>query len=223
MTDTAKTFASTEADLGGARLGLAAVAGPVLFCLAWLVLGFVSPGFTMWDITIAPYSPISAAVSGLGLGPTGPWMNAAFVASGLLVAIGGVGIVRTIPGLRPRARTTYAGAFGLIGLGLVIDGLFTLEQVMVHTLGFGLSILAMVVGYALIGRTLRRRAGWERIGMLVLLASPLTLALTVLFLATFSPTAEGAMTGVAGLTERILIVASMLPIVVLGWATYARR
>ena len=73
-------------------LALCAAAGPVLFTLAWLILGFVSPGFTMWDVTIAPYLPLSAAISGLGLGPTGPWMNAAFVASGLLIAIGAVGV-----------------------------------------------------------------------------------------------------------------------------------
>lgn len=203
------------------QLSSAAIFGPILFCLAWLILGFVSPGFKMWGITIAPYSPISAAVSGLGLGPTGPWMNAAFIVSGALIAVGGVGIFRTVPGLQPRARATYSILFALVGLGLVVDGLFTLEQIFAHTLGFAVSILAMVVGYLFIGRSLRKLAGWERAGTLVLVASPLTLVLTILYFATFSPTAEGAMTGIAGLTERILIVASMAPIVVLGWIAFS--
>jgi hypothetical protein len=60
------------------------------------------------------------------------------------------------------------------------------------------------------------------IGTLMLIASPLTLALIVLFFATFSPTAEGAMTGIAGLTERILIVESLTPVVLLGWLAWGR-
>ena len=51
-------------------LSLGFAAGPILFTLAWLVLGIVSPGFTIWDETISPYSPVSAGISGLGLGPT---------------------------------------------------------------------------------------------------------------------------------------------------------
>ncbi|MDP8960228.1 MAG: hypothetical protein M3N32_01150 [Actinomycetota bacterium] len=59
-------------------LALGAVVGPSLFTLAWLVLGFLTPGYTLWDLQIAPYSAVHQPVSGLGLGPTGPFMNAAF-------------------------------------------------------------------------------------------------------------------------------------------------
>ena len=149
-------------------------------------------------------------------------MNAAFVASGLLIAIGAVGVFRAIPGLSSRARTTYTAIFALAGLGLVIDGLFTLEQIMAHTLGFGLGIGALVVGYFLAGRALRRMPAWRGAGTLALVASGLTIGLTVVFFATFSPTPEGATTGIAGLTERILVVEALLPIAVLGWLTYAR-
>src|SRR5690349_2878291 len=85
-------------------LALGAVAGPLLFTLAWLILGFLSPGFTIWDTTIAPYSPISAGISGLGLGPTAPFMNAAFVLSGLLIIIGVIGIFRNISTMGAAAR-----------------------------------------------------------------------------------------------------------------------
>src|SRR5919201_717068 len=80
-------------------LALGAIAGPILFTLAWFVLGFLSPGFTIFGTRIAPYSPISAGISGLGLGPTAPYMNAAFVFSGLLVMIGAVGVFQSIPEL----------------------------------------------------------------------------------------------------------------------------
>ena len=44
-------------------LALGAVGGPVLFTVAWLALGFVSPGYTAWGVHIAPYSPISQSKS----------------------------------------------------------------------------------------------------------------------------------------------------------------
>jgi hypothetical protein len=88
------------------RLALGAVAGPALFTLAWLVLGFLSPGYTLFGTLIAPYSPISQPISGLGLGPTGAFMNTAFVLSGLLLLAGVVGIFRTV---RPSGRRQQAG------------------------------------------------------------------------------------------------------------------
>src|SRR5256885_16376039 len=67
---------------------LGALVGPVLFTMSWLVLGAVSPGYTMWDIVVRSYSPIAQPISGLGLGVTGPFMNAAFVASAALLFAG---------------------------------------------------------------------------------------------------------------------------------------
>ena len=49
-------------------LALGAVAGPALFTLTWFVLGFLSPGFTIFGTKIAPYSPISHPISGLRKG-----------------------------------------------------------------------------------------------------------------------------------------------------------
>ena len=77
-------------------LALGAVAGPVLFTLAWFVLGFLSPGFTIFGTVIEPYSPISHPISGLGLGPTAPFMNAAFVLSGILLMAGAIGVFQTM-------------------------------------------------------------------------------------------------------------------------------
>src|ERR1700676_5445488 len=84
-------------------VALGAVAGPVLFTLGWFVLGFVSPGYTMWGTRIAPYSVVSQPLSGLGLGPTGPFMNAVFMLSGLLMVVGAVGVFRSIRELSPTA------------------------------------------------------------------------------------------------------------------------
>jgi hypothetical protein len=79
------------------RLALGAVAGPVLLTLSWLVLGAISPGYTVLGTRIAPYSPITQPISGLGLGVTGPYMNLLLIISGRLLLAGIVGIIGSLP------------------------------------------------------------------------------------------------------------------------------
>jgi hypothetical protein len=202
-------------------LALGAVAGPVLFTLGWFVLGFISPGYTMWGTRVAPYSAISQPLSGLGLGPTGPFMNAIFVLSGLLIVAGAAGVFRAIPELGPKARWICTVLLALPGLGSVVDGIFTLEHFFPHFVGFGLA-LTTVVGFPVIGFVLRRVPSWRGFGSWLIAAGPLTLALTVLYFATFTPTVEGIQHGVAGLTERILVVELQAWYVALGWLAFRR-
>jgi Protein of unknown function (DUF998) len=209
---------------GAARwLALGAVAGPVVFTLAWFVLGFLSPGFTIFGTKIAPYSPISAGISGLGLGPTAPFMNAAFVLNGLLLAVGVVGTFHSIRELSTGARWSCTVLLGLAPLGMIMDGIFTLESFVPHFLGFALAMGAPIVSFLVTGLLLRRIPRWRRFANQLLLGGPLTLALLVLYFATFSPTAAGAQTGVAGLTERILIVEVLAWFVAMGWLAFRRQ
>jgi hypothetical membrane protein len=203
-------------------LALGAVAGPVLFTLGWFVLGFISPGYTMWGTRVAPYSAISQPLSGLGLGPTGPLMNAIFIVSGLLIVVGAVGVFKAIPDLGPAARWMATALFALPGLGSVTDGIFTLEHFFLHFLGFGLA-LTTVVGFPIVGYLLRRIPGWRGFGSWLIVAGPVTLALTVLYFATFTPTIEGIQHGVAGLTERILVLELQAWYVAIGSIAFRRR
>jgi len=50
----------------------------------------------------------------------------------------------------------------------------------------------------------------------------LTLALAVLYFATFTPTIEGVQHGVAGLTERILVLELEAWYVAIGWLAFSR-
>ena len=202
-------------------LALGAVAGPILFTLGWLVLGFVSPGYTMWGTRVAPYSAVSQPLSGLGLGPTGPVMNAIFVVSGLLIVAGAIGVFRAIPELSPTVRWIGAVLLALPGLGSVIDGIFTLEHFFPHFIGFGLA-LTTVVGFPVIGLFLRRVPAWRGFGTWLIVAGPVTLALAVVYFATFTPTIEGIQHGVAGLTERILVVELQAWYVAIGWLAFQR-
>jgi len=203
-------------------LALGAVAGPVLFTLAWVVLGALSPGYTAWGTRIAPYSPISQPISGLGLGPTAPFMNAAFVLSGLLILVGVVGIFQGIREMGVLARWSCAVLLALSPLGMVVDGFFTLESILPHTAGFLLGCATPVLSFAIIGLLLRRVKSFRRFGNWLLLGSPLTLALVILYFLTFSPTVAGIQTGVAGLTERILGIEVQTWFVAMGILVFRR-
>ncbi len=204
-------------------LVLGAVAGPILFTLAWVILGALSPGYTAWGTRIAPYSPISQPISGLGLGPTAPFMNAAFILSGLLILVGVVGIFQSVREMGALARWSCIVLLALSPLGMVVDGFFTLESFLPHTAGFFLGCATPVLSFAVIGLLLRRFTGFRRFGTWLLLGSPLTLALLILYFLTFSPTVAGIQTGVAGLTERILGIEVQAWFVVLGWLAFRRK
>ena len=208
---------------GAARwLALGAVAGPVLFTLAWFILGFLSPGYTAWGTRIAPYSPISQGISGLGLGITAPFMNTAFVLCGLFLLAGVVGIFQGIREMGAVARWSCTVLLALSALGMAVDGIFTLESFFLHFVGFLLGAASPVLSFVVIGLLLRRVPRWRRFGSWLLLASPLTLVLLVLYFLTFSPTVAGTQTGVAGLTERILVVEVQAWFVAMGWLAFRR-
>lgn len=203
-------------------LALGAGAGHILFTFSWLILGFLSPGFTMFGIVIKPYSAIAMPLSGLGLGSTGPFMNAAFVLSGLFVLAGVVGIFQSIKELRPVARGGLIALFALSPLGMVVDGFFTIESFMPHMTGFLLGTGTPVVSFLVLGLLLRRIPHWRQVSSWLILSSPLTLGLVILSLATFDQTAVIAGRGIAGLTERILCLELAALFTTLSWLAYRR-
>lgn len=199
-----------------------AIVGPLLFTLTWLVLGFVSTGYQLWDLTIETYSPISQPISGLGLGSTGPAMNSVFVLTGILMVVGAVGIFRAIPELDPAKRWVLTILLALHGIGTAIDGLFTLESIMLHSIGFIL-VLSPIVTFLILRPTLLRIARYERFASRLRAASLLTLLLSVLYFATFNPEAAGEGSGIAGLTQRILVLQLQAWIAALAWVTLRSR
>lgn len=200
-------------------LALGAVAGPILFTLTWLILGFISPGYQLWDLWIAPYSPISQPISGLGLGVTAPFMNAAFVLMGLLLMIGVFGIFNSIQEMGTFSRWSCIVLLALPGLGAIMDGIFTLESFFLHFIGFGL-VLTTVLSFLVVGILLRRVPRWRQFGSWLLLGSPLTLILAILYFATFDPEAAGLGLGISGLIQRLLIVEILAWYVVMGWLAF---
>jgi hypothetical membrane protein len=215
--------AATAAPEPARWLALGTIAGPVLFTLTWFILGFLSPGYTLFGTRIAPYSPISQPISGLGMGTTALFMNAAFVLNGLLLMAGVIGVFQTTKASgRPAARWTCAALLALAGLGSVVDGVFNLEAVLPHLIGFLLAAGTPVLSFVTAGLFFRGIPRWRRFGNRLLLGSPLTLLLVVLFFLTFVPTADGAQHGVAGLTQRLLVIEVFAWFVAMGRLAFRR-
>lgn len=206
-------------------LALGTVIGPSLFTLVWLVLGIISPGYTLFGHTFTEYSWISQPISGLGMGATAAYMNGAFVVTGLILIVGVVGIFRMVgTAERPALRRAALVLLAITGVGQILCGVFNLEAVMLHMLGFLLAMGMPVVSFLVAGRFFRRVPGWRRFGTwMMLLGSPLTLLLLAAFFATFQPTADGAEHGVAGLVQRIGVLQVQAWFVVMGWLAYRRH
>lgn len=204
-------------------LALGAVAGPLLFTVAWFVLGFLSPGYSIGGDLISPYSSISQPISGLGMGVTAPFMNTAFVLSGLLIVAGLVGVFQVVDAdVRRGAGTACAALLALSPCGLVLAGLFDLEAPVPHHAGFLLITVTPVASLLLAGCYFRSVPRWRRFGSRLLVASPLTLLLVVLFFLTFDQAQTAAGNGVAGLTSRILAIEVLGWFAAMGWSAFRR-
>lgn len=188
----------------------------------------------------------------LGLGRTGPFMNTVFVLSGLTLLIGVVGIFQSIRQMSPIARWSCIAALVLSPIGLIVDGIVTIDSMflytarfkwdlysvgfllpfvsLVHSVGFLMTVASPVLSFLLTGILLRRIQRWRRFGSWLLLGSPLTLGLLVLFFATFNLFRAGEVTQpvmtlllrLGGLTNRLLILEVHAWFVTLGWLAFRR-
>ena len=207
-------------------LALGGIAGPVLFNLAWLLLGMLRPPTkTDWGVVGGLTGMITQPISGLGVGPEGLPMNAAFVVSGLFLLAGVLGVFGTVETSgRPALRGAAVVLLALSALGMVVDGVFTLQSaIFVHLAGFLLACGTPIVSFVVAGVFLRAIPRWRRFGSWLLLGSPLTLVLLVLYFVTFDIPTVQAGQGVAGLTERLLTVEVLAWFVAMSWLAFRRK
>jgi hypothetical protein len=213
--------AATIGNTGTTRwFALGAVVGPILFAVSWAVLGFLSPGYTLWGTRIAPYSPISQPVSGLGLGPTAPFMNTAFVLCGTPLLAGVVGIFQSIREMNPLARWSCIAMLALTHWPSLVWHLYPGVDVPSFRgfLARPRKPVAEFPGRRVVASRIPR---WRGFGSRLLFGRQLTPVLVVLFFATFHRAASGAGPGVGGLTQRVLIVEVHAWFVALGWLIFA--
>ena len=200
--------------LGARRLALGAVVAPIVFTLAWLVLGMLSPGYEIFGTRIAPYSPITQPISGLGLGVTGPYMNAAFIGCGLLLLVGVFGLSNV---LAPHGRLVLV-CLAIAPVGMLVVGTYTLEVPLLHLSGAALAFFGPVLGFLAAGLALRTHPATRGLGHALMVAAPLTLLLVVIYFTSFDQATTAANQGVAGLTQRVAMLDIHAWYLVLGLA-----
>jgi hypothetical protein len=206
-------------------LALGAVAGPVLFLLGWIVLGVLQPVTrNMYGVMGGISGAISNPISGLGVGPHARLFNTVFVACGLILMAGVVGVFQTIRAAgRPVGRWVCTLLLALSPIGLAMAGIYSLAtSILLHTVAAALLFLTPVISFLVTGFYLRGIPAWRRFGNGLLLASPLTLILFVLYAATFNQAVVAAGQGIAGLTERIMAIEIHAWFVAMGWLALKR-
>ncbi len=206
-------------------LALGAIAGPVVLAIGWIVLGGLRPATKdAYGVAGGFSGAISSPISGLGVGPNALAMNAVFVLSGLLLLAGVVGVFQTTKAdARPAMRRVCGTLLALSPVGIVMAGIFNFESSLpLHIVAANLALVTPVLSFLAAGYFFRRIPRWRRFGTWLILGSALTLLLVVLFFLTFSPAAAAAGTGVAGLTERILITEIHAWFAAMGWLAFRR-
>lgn len=165
---------------------------------------------------------ISNPISGLGVGPHAQLFNSAFVLCGLIQLAGAVGVFQTIRTAgRPVTRWTCTFLLAHSPLGLAMAGIYSLAvSIPLHTMAAALIFLTPVISFLGAGFYFRGVAGWRQFGNWLLLGSPLTLLLLFLYAATFDQARVAAGQGIAGLTERIMMVEIQAWYVAMGWRAF---
>jgi hypothetical membrane protein len=221
-------------------LALGALVGPVLFTLAWLWLGSLQPATsTPYGLIGGLSGSISTPISGIGVGPNAALFNAAFVVCGLLQLVGAtaslestatrglVGAAASPESTPTRGQNGLRRAslvlLALSPLALALVGVFTLANALLLHIALGMLLFASpVLSFVVTGLYLRRRPAWRRFGTLLLLASPLTLLLFVAYSLSFDQSTVAAGQGVAGATERILLLEIQAWYIALAWRAFRR-
>jgi hypothetical protein len=103
-----------------------------------------------------------------------------------------------------------------------MDGIFTLQSFFLHFVGYALACGTPVLSFLVAGLVLRGIPSFRRLGNWLLLASPLTLILFLISLVTLNVTEVEAGQGVAGLTERFVVVEVVAWFAAMGWLAFRR-
>jgi hypothetical protein len=200
--------------------------GPVLFTLAWIILGVLQPATqTDYGVLGGLSGAISNPISGLGVGPNALLFNAVgFVLSGLTTLVGVVAVFQTTQASgRAALRAVCTMLLALSPLGMALAGVFTLKSsVMLHSVAALVGFLVAIVGFVAAGFYFRQTPRWRRFGNWLLVAAPLSVALMVAYFLSFNIVTVAAGNGVAGLTERIFVLEVHAWYVAMGWLAWRR-
>jgi len=191
--------------------GLADVIYAVFFVALFSVVGYLRPG----------YSPISQAISALGVGPYGPLMDVAGALVGLLeLALALDFLIVMRPVLSRGWRWACAVLIALPGLGTLIASLFTAApgtRFIHYAAGASLGLYFPIITLLVVGLALRGQSYWRGFGQYSLVASLLTLLIVGFMTLALARTGPLASANIGGLAERLDWIDIAAWYAVLGW------
>ncbi len=194
--------------------GLSGVIGSIFFVLMFMVAGFLRSG----------YSPISQAVSDLGVGPMAWMVDVPIVILGLwLIALAYGFYLAMQQSMRLGWRRACATLIALPGVGLAAAGIFTEAPatLILHILiGALLGLYFPVLTFLLVGLNLIRVRDWRGVGVYSLVASVVTVAAIVFMQLAFTPGAVLSTFHIAGLAERVDLIVILAWYVIVGWKLF---
>jgi hypothetical protein len=148
-------------------------------------------------------------------------MRLAFLLYGLLVTLGVIaGFKRIICEMGIMARLASAVLLSISPLGVLWDGIFTMEAPAMHTLGAVIAFSTPIIAFPIVGILLRRVPSWRRFGVWMLLGCPLTLALLIGFMRSVPPSEMASGGGNLGLWQRALLLEVQAWYVAYGWLAF---
>jgi hypothetical membrane protein len=199
-------------------LSIGAITGPIVLAVGWISLGALHQG----------YSPTRQLISVLGILKGGLALDVTFILSGLLLLLGIVGIVCAMRSeVSIKARRIIAILLALSPLGLIWDGVFNMNHLILHTIGTQFACALPILTLPIIGLMLRHTE-WRKVSNWLIFSGLLSLVLLIGFMATipFSEldTIQGATRGGGnlGLWERALITEVQAWYLILGWMAFRR-
>lgn len=189
-------------------LMVSAIVGPVLFLFAWLFLESIRSG----------YLPISQPISALAINQNGIYMRIAFLLDGLLTTVGVIAVFLSIQKKLGRVALWVCIFLTLLSpFGLLWAGIFTMNTIVLHTIGAVVACGIPIITFPIVGFILRRVSNWKTFGTWMLLGCPLTLILLIGFDTSVPQSQMATGGGTYGLWQRVLFIEVQAWYVVLAW------
>ena len=198
-------------------LALIGVLGPILCITVFTLAGFLRPG----------YSPVRQAISDLGVGPNAWILNTDLIISGLLSIAFAIGFYQLMrPVINKRWLLTSTIFLMLSGAGVANEGFFHQPSpgdpaahlyIVLHGIGLSVLFYALIIALLIIGWRLWKIPAWYRYGWYSVITALVTFGLLAI------PDQIAVHDQIAGLVERVQVIAAFSWSVVMGYHLFIRE
>lgn len=190
-------------------LAAAGVVGPVLYTVAWLVLGFLDPTYSHLRDPISNLSAIGA--------PYALVMTSIILVFALLIIVFAYGLHRGLPpGFWAGPAALAIAGVGYVGIAFApLNLASTGDPNVPHTISASVTVFALILAPVLLFRRLRRDPKWRNLGGYSIAATVVALAFAVM-------ASLPAFAGLEGLMQRLVTAVLLAWMFVIAIRLYTR-